>query len=327
MNQELFAILAEISDEEQRLLEGQGMEWEYYSSKKEYVIEGDRLLNRGEQVRARTHTRFVDFPPHNHDYIEVMYVCQGSITHTINGREVVTEDGDLLFLNQYVVHGIKRAEKDDIGVNFIIRPSFFDSTWIIAGEDNVLTEFVVDALRKEQGADNYLHFQVKGNLQVENILENLIYSLVHKRKKEEETNQILMGLLFFYLIQSIDTLKEESATGFDEVIIHTTLNYVERNYRTASLAELAEILNQPLSTLSKLIKQLTGRNFKALLQSKRMNMAKTLLANTDLSVADIVANIGYENSSYFYRMFKEDQGVSPAEYRKLSRQKRRADEA
>lgn len=45
-------------------------------------------------------------------------------------------------------------------------------------------------------------------------------------------------------------------------------------------------------------------------------MAERLLKETDLSVADIVNNIGYENNSYFHKKFREIYGFSPANYRK-----------
>lgn len=46
-----------------------------------------------------------------------------------------------------------------------------------------------------------------------------------------------------------------------------------------------------------------------------MNQAVYLLSNSKLSVSDIIESVGYDNSSYFYRIFKEKYGMSPKEYR------------
>lgn len=68
--------------------------------------------------------------------------------------------------------------------------------------------------------------------------------------------------------------------------------------------------------LSRTIKQETGHTFKELLQEKRFEKASMFLRETDLPIADIMIACGYENSSYFYRKFKEKYEVSPKDYRK-----------
>ena len=55
--------------------------------------------------------------------------------------------------------------------------------------------------------------------------------------------------------------------------------------------------------------------YKELLQSKRMSQAAYLLTNSTLPVADIIESVGYDNTSYFYRKFKEWYGMGPKEYR------------
>ena len=68
--------------------------------------------------------------------------------------------------------------------------------------------------------------------------------------------------------------------------------------------------------LSREIKKRTGKTYKELLLSKRMQQASYLLTKSSLPVTDIIELVGYDNSSYFYRKFKEKYGLSPKEYRK-----------
>ena len=56
-----------------------------------------------------------------------------------------------------------------------------------------------------------------------------------------------------------------------------------------------------------------------MLQEKRLKAACALLRQTDLPVSDIAAAVGYENSSYFYRRFREIYRMSPKEFRERSR--------
>jgi len=93
------------------------------------------------------------------------------------------------------------------------------------------------------------------------------------------------------------------------------LRYIEENYRTASLTEIADELSQSVYQLSRLIKEQTGQTFKELLQTKRLNQAVYLLTSTALSVEDIISAVGYENTSYFHRLFKNKYGMTPKAYR------------
>ena len=63
--------------------------------------------------------------------------------------------------------------------------------------------------------------------------------------------------------------------------------------------------------LSKMIRKNTGFNFKELLQRKRLNKSVELMCETDLPISDIIAAVGYENGSYFHRVFKERYHTTP----------------
>ena len=67
--------------------------------------------------------------------------------------------------------------------------------------------------------------------------------------------------------------------------------------------------------LSREIKKRTGKTYKELVQTKRMNQATYMLANSQVSIAEIIRMVGYDNTSYFHRKFKDRHGVSPKEYR------------
>lgn len=319
MNKELLDILRRITPEEEEILSGKKISRDRYSSAGDFTIRGEKMLDAGSLINIRTHTRFVSFPKHKHDYIEIIYMCSGKTEHIINGDvRIVLEAGNLLFLNQFSYHEILPTGKDDIAVNFIVRPEFFDVAFDMMEEENVLRKFIVSTLCNNTDEAAYLHFHVADILPVQNLVENMVWSLVNKQSNNRRINQTTMGLLFLQLMNYVDKLEQDKETvGIDggNRISFATLKYVEENYRNGSLSELAADLNMSVYTLSRHIKQATGYNFKDLLQIKRFNKSVQLLAETTLPIADIIAAVGYDNTSYFFRCFKEKYGCSPKRYR------------
>lgn len=322
MQQALLEHLRKITEEEQRILDGASeVDQGLYTSGKDFTVDSAKMLEEGKLIAVRTHTRFVHFPSHRHNFIEVLYVCEGSLTNIIGGKQVVIEAGELLFLNQFTRHEILPAGKNDIAINFMILPEFFDVAYTMAGSNNVLADFLVHVLRQNEEKGEYLHFRVAEALQIQNLLENMIYSLVTGRGDQNRINQTTMGLIFLYLLDSVQYAEMRVPNQYENMISMTTLDYIEQNYKTATLTELCVRLHLPMHVLSKMIKKNTGFNFKELLQRKRLNKAVELMCETELPISDIIAAVGYENGSYFHRVFREKYHVTPRAFREINRKR------
>ena len=302
-----------ITAEEQAILAGRSIDRSLYMGEEGDVINCAKLLEQGKLITLRPHTRFVDFPPHSHDYIEVVYMCSGSLVQIINGKKVTLSEGELLFLNPDAVQEIKRAGEEDIAVNFIILPQFFDRALEMLGEEETpLKRFILDSMSGKGGGSSYLHFKVAEHLPVQNLIENLLYTLVYDIPNKRRVNQTTVGLLFLQLIGCTDRLSVED--GADALLV-AVYRYVEEHYRAGSLQELAEELHCDFYWLSREIKRATGKTYTALLQEKRLKQAGFLLKSTGMNVADISVAVGYENVSYFHRIFAARFGCSPYRYR------------
>ena len=185
----------------------------------------------------------------------------------------------------------------------------------MAGNNNVLADFLVNVLRQDEERGEYLHFKVAEVLQIQNLLEICIYSLVTGKGDQNRINQTTMGLIFLYLLESVQYAEMRLPNQYENMITMTTLDYIEQQYKTATLTELCEKLHLPMHMLSKMIRKNTGFNFKELLQRKRLNKAVELMCETDLPISDIIAAVGYENGSYFHRVFKERYHTTPRAFR------------
>ena len=313
MNKDILDRLAPITQEEQALISGGRINRSLYMEGRPDIINSKKLLSAGKLITVRTHTRFVHFPEHSHDYIEVVYMCAGRTTHIINGEKVLLREGELLFLSQNARQEILPAGREDIAVNFIILPQFFDGALKILGdEETPLRRFIINSLKSKNPDTSFLHFEVADVLPVQNLVENLIWTLISDTPNKRSINQVTMGLLFLQLMNCTDRLKYKNR---QEEIVLLTLRYIEENYVGGSLRELARLTHYDFAWLSREIKRKTGRTYTELLQEKRLSQAAFLLAGTDLSVADISAKSGYDNISYFHRIFLKKFGMTPREYR------------
>ena len=316
MQQALLDQLRKITEEERKILDGEAeVDKDLYTSGRDFTVDSRKMLKEGRLIAVRTHTRFVYFPAHRHNFVEVLYVCEGSLTNIIDGKKVVVNKGELLFLNQFTKHEILKAGQNDIAINFMVLPEFFDVAYSMTGNDNMLADFLVNVLRQDEERGEYLHFKVAEVLQIQNLLENIIYSLVNGEENRERINQTIMGLIFMYLVESVQYVEMRLPNQYENMISMTTLDYIEQKYRTATLTELCTRLHLPMHVLSKMIKKSTGVNFKELLQRKRLNKAVELMCETDLPISDIIAAVGYENNSYFHRVFKEHYHMTPRVFR------------
>ena len=305
--------LSVITDEERAILNGRKSIDRYiYMDGSRDVISGEKLLEKGKLIAIRPHTRFIAFPEHSHDYVEMVYMCAGQTRHTVNGTAITLRKGELLMLGQNARQAIDPAGETDVAVNFIVRPAFFSGTLPFLGEEETpLRRFVVSCLTGETEA-GYLLFHVADILPIQNLIENLLYTLTEQIPNRRGILQSTMGLLFAQLLNHTDALQFESR---EQNAVLSTLRYIEEHYADGSLTEIAARLHYELPYLSRLIRQSTGKNYTELLQEKRLSQAAWLLRNTDKNVDEIANAVGYENLSYFHRLFAARFGLSPRRYR------------
>ncbi|MBD5484864.1 MAG: AraC family transcriptional regulator [Lachnospiraceae bacterium] len=316
MDEQLMKKMQMITSEEQAYLdEDPQVKKEIYTKKNEFEVDSQLFLREGKLITVRRHSRFVEFPLHKHNYIEIVYVFAGELTHYIDGKEIRMQQGDMLLLNQHVEHGVKCAGAGDIGINFIVLPEFFDIPLQMMNKENIIANFLVGTLKQNNAVPQYLNFRLQDQNAISNLMENMIISIMDGNSNEDVINQYSMGLVFLYLINHIDRLSGDSSQSYEDIVIQATTKYIDSHYRTASLSHIAGDFNLSLPALSRMIKKCTGHTFQELLMRKRFQKAVVFLMETELPVEEIAINVGYENQSYFYRQFKARYEMTPNQYR------------
>jgi len=318
MNKSLIEKLLPVTAEEERVLESGVIDPAIYTEMADFVIDGRKLLPASKLIEIRRHTRFVHFPKHRHNYIEVVYMCQGATTHIVNDESIQLEEGDLLFLSQRAVHEILPARKEDIAINFIILPEFFEQMYAMLEEEkSPLSDFIIGCLFQRHSNYNYLYFNVAGVLPIQNLVEILVYYVSEQNVDQNllSIKQRTMSLLLVQLMHFADKMRTSQDDGKSDSLAVAVLKYIDAKYKDATLTEFAAMQNYDMAWVSKEIKRQIGKTFKELLHEKRMSLATYLLVHTTISIAELMEIIGYENSSFFHKKFKERYGMSPKEYR------------
>ncbi|MBO5203847.1 MAG: helix-turn-helix domain-containing protein [Clostridia bacterium] len=323
MRDEILKKLSALSAEEQFTpVEDRPSQQSIYSKPGRFIIERRIIssISTGEATAAvcmRSHPRFRAFPSHTHDFIEIMYVCGGSITHEIGGRAVTVKAGDMIILGRDTRHSIKPSTISDIGINLIISADLFEVLLNTLRHDSSLNTRRLKTLLDRGDDKRFYLFRSSESVQISNLMESMIYSVVCKENIDGYVLEQSVKLLLCYLCSvSEDSEREESEDTYGEQTKKKIVKYIRSSYSTATLTEAAEMLGLSPTYLSRWIRRHFGVSFKELLMRERFAVASDLLRTTDLPIGDIFLHIGYENSSYFHKEFKKRFGMTPNNYRR-----------
>ena len=189
----------------------------------------------------------------------------------------------------------------------MILPQFFDSVLrTMEHESSALRDFLISCLTDRDMGGNYLYFDAADILPVQNLMENMIWIMLNEPKNRRSLSQSTIALLFMNLMEQADHI-HVAGSSYEQELMLKMLNYIETEYKKATLTDFAAGNGLDLCALSRFISRSTGKTFKELLIEKRMKQACYLLRNTVLPVADVARSVGYENTSYFHRLFRSQR--------------------
>ncbi|NOU86307.1 helix-turn-helix domain-containing protein [Paenibacillus sp. LMG 31460] len=128
-----------------------------------------------------------------------------------------------------------------------------------------------------------------------------------------------IGKWFHRLIYLTTAYIEREMNAKGNHHITRVIDIIGRNYcQDISLNSVAEELNLNPAYISRLFKQITGQPFVDVLKKVRIERSKELLVQSDLKINEISKQVGYSNSYYFIKVFKDMMGLTPGEYKKMN---------
>lgn len=138
-----------------------------------------------------------------------------------------------------------------------------------------------------------------------------------------ESHQNIVSMFFSLVIQAISECPAsyvESETLPDKRIIRDFSRLIELNYtKHKQLTFYMDKLNVSASYLSELCKRYVGKTTQQVLLDRIILEAKRLLKYSTLSIKEIAFKLGYDDPSYFSRLYKSKTGESPLSYRSVDK--------
>ncbi|MBK1895205.1 helix-turn-helix domain-containing protein [Chryseobacterium paridis] len=246
------------------------------------------------------------FLPHRLTVNDFVFVKKGEVVKTVCSDSYSIPESTLMMLPAYKIRTMEVFSEDVEGYYC----HFPDE---LLSRDN--------GFKNLQEILNYLDLKNDHRIAVtDKTKENLLFIL--KRMKESymqnDTDLISSYLQTFLaevksIIQDLPpiilTTNETTAFHFRKAITQ----YVNSIH---SIQEYADMLHVSPNHLNKSVKMATGKTASSIINETLTMEARSLLSNTQLSIADIAFSLGIEDPSYFTRFFKKHSGVSPNQYRK-----------
>ena len=269
------------------------------------LSQGDCLL-----VFDRVKSQF-DFPVHFHPEFEINF-----IHHAIDAERIVGDHKS--FISQYelvlvgpnVYHGWNNGQCTSKLIHEITIQFHRDLI-----HEGLLSRNMMKPIRDMLvNASRGILFSEKITREIAARLEELsqkngieafieLISVLHILSVSENQKLLCTGVLHTSDFSNSDRIKK-------------VCEYIAKNYQEKiKVKEVAEMLNMTETTLSRLMKQRTGRSFVGFVNDYRIGFSTRWITETNQSVAEIAFRCGFYNISNFNRIFRKSKGCTPGEYR------------
>ena len=253
---------------------------------------------------------------HRHNFIELLYISDGTFQVNVNEECFDAVQGDLVFIDLNEPHKtMRRTEKGKIlyihCADSILR--------------DVVTEwFEIRYLSSVKGGRfpfmRCVHIREGDEIQF--LFESTIREYTEKALFYElcgKTNVLkIMALYIRHYYNNIEDDREDFSDGLRKimpVLIHCRKNYMD----TLTVTAMAESVYMSESYFCKQFKRVVGKTFVEYVNEIRLNASRQLLILTDESILSIALEVGFGNVTYYNRVFRKAYGLSPGEYRKRSK--------
>ena len=250
-------------------------------------------------------------PVHWHDELEIIYVKSGFLTVNISGENYIGKPGDAFVVSPGNLHfmGSQTGTVDYFTFLFPLK-------YIAFRTDDMLDDKLLEPL-------NSGHLMISPEIKdtVKEQCEQLagVYAAEIDESESKITGQIKKKIILLQFIHELwkkGFIVENDTTGRNTVE-KEMVSYIQQNYTgKILLREFGEQFHLSEKYISRYFKEHFHITLSQYVTYLRLEHAKQMLQETDISVTEVAMQSGYQNISYFIRSFKKTYGVSPLKYRK-----------
>lgn len=263
------------------------------------------------------HNRYTPSILHEHTFFEIVYVYDGSCKQTISNNKITLSTGDLCIIPPGIKHDISVFDDTSVILNCLVKKSTLHNIFFnFLNNANILSTFFLNNIYSESG-NNYIIFHTGNDHEIHRGFLYTYWESINQTLYFDQMISYTLLLIFGLLIRLYERSVELPVfTKKTDVQRFALLQFIQDNYKNISLDDVADRFNYTPEYASKLIKKTTGLTFTQILQQVRIEKAQVLLHDTNMTIANIANEVGYENTEHFIRTFKNKMHMTPTEYRR-----------
>ena len=222
-----------------------------------------------------------------------------------NGKTVPIKGGDIFLSFPGDIHGITSNEEAPLKYDFC---AFYPL-------DPDLINELEEVMRNYTDAEQRLLKDER----IEFLLGNALAEINHPSRFSETLLEAILTQITLYVIEGFRSLPgpaSKKTVGAREELCYQIMNYVDTHiYSIKSLSELSDVFSYNYSYLSDLFHKVTKESLKNYYQNRRLEVAKKLIQENNLSISQIAELLHYSSIYTFSRAFKEKYGKAPVHFK------------
>lgn len=262
-------------------------------------------IEKGKNISLSRYKTMYGINVHTHLYFEIEYVLSGNCFQNFQNTSYEFTRGDIALFKPESRHKYQTSGELEV-LRLKINPEFLPQIYKLH--------------EHKFSAANIIHLPPNEVLRVESILQMIEKEFNNKNEFYSEVISGYLEVLFALLIRVNNNSK------FDDVKptvldFRSIISYIEKNLKTITPSAVATYSGYNFPYFSKLFKKHMGINLSEYINLTKLNIAAEMLSDTDKRIENIGYEVGFNNKSYFYRVFKRYYGVTPEEYRRSSRKR------
>lgn len=250
---------------------------------------------------------------HTHDFIEIVYVLSGAMTHTLNGHSYDVKHGDILFMNYGCTHSFSLAPSCKF-VNILFSPEVISEEFVTPS--NAFSLLSLTAFDEMRSGENFGRLTFFGTERKE--IEDIIFAMLKEYEQKQNSWETVLGN---YLNTLLVKMLRKAELGMPRAQIKNVWRelseYIDNNLEgDLTLSALAKKCFYNPSYFSRIFKEKFGSSLTEYITRKRLDYAIELLSNTQLPLDEISSRAGFSDRNSFYYAFSRYLNSTPTDFRK-----------